>query len=266
VSAVHYEWRTRADDPGHRYLFRDGRQIGGWDSKGRYYRPYDAVADSWGDVTHAPFAPPDEPCDCSSRCACEHNCFCPSGKLCTDACRCLVPSTGDMPVEENYGIDREKLNREPRRTIQATAIPDDTKKLRLTLIGADADRKPIESDLASHPLLTPLKDQFVLWSKAPDHSSVKNVGFVTAGHPSIYVQSADGKVLHRQDSYRGPEQLAEAIRKANPNYDPKNDPDLTKKPAPAPTPEADDVPVWPLSLGNLLTGVASLVLLLKGKK
>ena len=54
-------------------------------------------------------------------------------------------------------------------------------------------------------------------------------GFVTTGKPTIYVQAPDGKVLHRQDDYQGgaPE-LAEAIRRIDPNYDPKKDFDLRK--------------------------------------
>ena len=53
-------------------------------------------------------------------------------------------------------------------------------------------------------------------------------GFVTSGQPTIYCQAPDGKVLHRQDDYGGPEQLAEAARKAKPNYRPENDPNVNR--------------------------------------
>jgi hypothetical protein len=37
----------------------------------------------------------------------------------------------------------------------------------------------------------------------------------------------NGKVLHRQDRYNGPANLAEAIRKADSSYDPAKDRDIT---------------------------------------
>jgi hypothetical protein len=108
-------------------------------------------------------------------------------------------------------------------------LPDDSKLLRLTVISADeGKRKAVLSDLLTHPALSPLKPQLVVQTYAPSHWAVKDAGFTLAGDCVIYLQRPDGKVLHRQDEYRGPEKLAEAIRKADPSYDPKKDQDLNK--------------------------------------
>jgi hypothetical protein len=53
-----YSWRSRADDPDRIYLYRDGKQIGGWCYREKQYRPYDGEA--WGPATTAsPVKPPD---------------------------------------------------------------------------------------------------------------------------------------------------------------------------------------------------------------
>jgi hypothetical protein len=98
----------------------------------------------------------------------------------------------------------------------------------LTIIGSDDERKAVTDDLNKHPLLSPLASNLLVRDYRPDHWHVARAGFVTAGHPSIYLQATDGKVLHRTAVYEGPEKLAEAIRKADPHYDPSKDPDLNK--------------------------------------
>jgi hypothetical protein len=54
---------------------------------------------------------------------------------------------------------------------------------------------------------------------------IRDLGFVTTGTPTIYLQQPSGKVLLRRDTYDGPEFLAQAIRRARPDYDPSKDPD-----------------------------------------
>jgi WD40 repeat protein len=53
-----YTWRSRDYDPDRIYLYRDGKQIGGWCYRAKYYRPLDG--DTWGPPTNAsPVQPPE---------------------------------------------------------------------------------------------------------------------------------------------------------------------------------------------------------------
>jgi len=53
-----YTWRTREDDPDRVYLYRDGKQIGGWCYRAKHYRPLDG--DTWGPPSDASPVPPPE--------------------------------------------------------------------------------------------------------------------------------------------------------------------------------------------------------------
>src|SRR6266567_1371630 len=54
---LEYSWRSRADDPDRVYLYRDGKQIGGWSYRETHYRPYDG--ETWGPATAtSPVQPP----------------------------------------------------------------------------------------------------------------------------------------------------------------------------------------------------------------
>lgn len=183
---------------------------------------------------------------------------------------------------QNFGVDRAKLSDRPDCDLYSIngksasihevsarlgqpvggPIPDDAGLLRLTVICQDTDRKKVIADLAAHPALAGLKGKLVVqdyqqtdWEMRP--------GFVRVGRPSIYLQAASGKVLHRQDEYRGPELLAQAVmaalRKAVPNYDPQKDPDLNAaKPVPAPSPDGSPGSFpWPIII--LIGGLALLV-------
>lgn len=204
-SSPKIEWRSRPDDPDRAYLFVDGVQAGGYDRARDEWRPF--VADAWG----APTA--------------------------------LFPSSLAKADESilNFGVVREPLpsdrsrhtlngkvvtEQEAASAIAGNALTDDSLRLRLTIIGADADRQRVLDDLRSSPELDGWSHQMLVQAYPPDHWAIAGNGFVTTGTPTIYVQAADGKVLHRQDSYRGPKQLAEALRRADPNYRPDKDPDL----------------------------------------
>jgi len=51
-----YSWHYRADDPDRVYLYRDGKQIGGWCYQAKHYRSLDG--DTWGRPTSAAPVPP----------------------------------------------------------------------------------------------------------------------------------------------------------------------------------------------------------------
>jgi len=157
---------------------------------------------------------------------------------------------GQLPVVEqdgvqNFGIDRSGLNgsaeritldgreitrSEAAQILQAGSLHDDSGKLRLTVIGTEADRRRVLDDLKSR--LADIASQCLVQDYSPDHWAVARAGFYTAGKPTIYVQAPDGKVLHRQDDYTdGAEGLRlafEQLRKPDPDYRPDKDPDLRR--------------------------------------
>lgn len=157
---------------------------------------------------------------------------------------------GQLPVVEqdgiqNFGIDRSGLNgsaeritldgraitpSEAAQILQAGSLADDSGKLRLTVIGAEADRRRVLDDLKGP--LADIAAQCLVQDYPPDHWAVARTGFYTAGKPTIYVQTPDGTVLHRQDDYTdGAEGLRlafERLRKPDPDYRPDKDPDLRR--------------------------------------
>jgi uncharacterized protein (TIGR03000 family) len=154
----------------------------------------------------------------------------------------------------NYGVDVERL-RKSMRPGQGDAtgeeqrpVPGDDKlpapnRRRLTVIGSDAERKQAREELAG-----PLRGaaaHYVVQDYAPEHWAVAKAGFVTTGHPTIYGQEPDGRVLFRQDDLSGLQRNLEAVRKPSPDYQPDRDPDHRKTPA---------LPGWEtlLPLGSLL--------------
>ena len=144
------------------------------------------------------------------------------------------------PAIPNYGLESDKIgvngeryringrdvsSKEAKRIIGGTDLKDDSSKPRFTVIGPDADRQRVLADLQTHPALAQYKDQWVVQDYPADHWAVKNVGFAVGGRPSIYLQSPSGKVILRRDSYEGgAEELAQALRRTDPKYDPAKDP------------------------------------------
>jgi hypothetical protein len=158
--------------------------------------------------------------------------------------------------KDQYLINGRLVTREEaHQAVGEPQIPDDAGLLRFTVIGADADRTRVLSDLNQHPALAGVKPKLLVQDYEPNHYEVERSHFVNSGKPTIYLQAPDGKVLLRTDSYDGPEALAEQIRKADPNYDPAKDPDGKPK---SKTVIPENIP-WPL----IALGVLGLVLLLK---
>lgn len=202
VSPGVVEWRTRPDDPTRVYLFVDGRQRGG----------YDWSADVWRDFDGQTWGPP----------------------------RHFRPSF-TVPPTSNFGVMREQLAEVERFSINGQVVtespfaspdvwvPDDSLLLRLTIIGAPPERDIVLADLRENRELAELCRDMLVQSYAPTDWAVAQAGFVTTGSPTIYLQTADGRVLHRQDEYHGPERLAAALRRARPDYDPNKDPNFDRR-------------------------------------
>ncbi len=232
-----YEWRSFTDDDDQIALWRDGRQVGNYRISTHEYFP--RLADGvWGERCAPPYPPPLAGGD---------------------------PATVEADGTLNFGLDltrmpvagkhllngREVSKEELLQAIGEPQLTDDSKWPCLTVIGSEAERKKVLGDLQSSPVLAPWKNRIKVQDYAPEHWAVAQAGFLTTGHPTIYCQTADGKVLHRQDEYRGPEALAEVLRKADPAYQPDKDPDLNKP--------LSDVPPWLWIGGGVLV-----FLLLKG--
>lgn len=196
-------WRTRPDDPGRAYLFVEGKQRGGYDRARDEWRDFDPATQSWGEPRRL-FSEPD------------------------------APNFGVMR-DRLAGGERFSLGGVPIERTEAfsalSALPDDSRLPHLTIIGNADDRRAVADDLAHHPALAPWRDRLRVQSYDPDHWAVANLGFVNTGSPTIYLQAPGGRVLHRQDEYRGPERLAGALRKADANYRPDADADLDPTPA-----------------------------------
>lgn len=216
-----YAWQSVPDAPDQAALYQHGRQLGNWSHDERVYRPFrDGL---WGVPCEPPIPPPPAPPEFRRQ-------------------QSFAQSDAADSPPKNYGVDLSKvgsgyrLNGKPcsRATAHQAVergIPDDAHKLRLTVIGPDADRKRFLDALTSTPEGAALLADAVLWSVPPDHWSLRdNVTgapmFVTTGKPTIYLQDAAGRVLHRQDDYRGPSDI-QAIRKAA-SYDPAKDPDARR--------------------------------------
>jgi hypothetical protein len=227
VTPVRLEWRFHDDEPQRVYLFLDGWQAGGYDVERDQWRSFDSDKNIWSEP-QALFP-----------------------RRCVGVAAKVIPNFGIMQAKLNgstshHSINGRSVSEQDAFTALQGKLTDDSQKLRLTIIGPEDKRRPVLTDLAANAGLASLKDKVLVQSYDPSHWAVANAGFRATGQPTIYFQAPDGKVLHRQDEYRGPDKLAEAIRKADPNYQPDKDPDLNKNNPPSPSPSFDlsHIPGW----------------------
>lgn len=139
---------------------------------------------------------------------------------------------GDEPWRTN-GVDLSHVPKEPKYVKNGAAVPreaaiesfgksdlpDDAAKLRLTIIDPDAKAKR-EQVIGA---LGDMKNSFHVKGYTPDSPML--AGFV-ADPGTVYIQTADGKVVHR-GQFVSTEHTVGAARKARDNYNPKADVDLT---------------------------------------
>ena len=232
LPAADDEWRSFPDDPDQVALWRDGRQLGNYRFSTGEYFPLLARG-TWGAASPSPAPPPT--------------------KIEADGTINFGLELGKMPATGKHILNGKEVTKaEILEALGKPRLPDDSQWLCLTIIGSDAERRAVLDDLHSSPALAPWRDRLKVQDYSPDHWTVRDAGFKCDGHPTIYCQAPDGKVLHRQDSYRGPEALAEVLRKADPAYRPEKDPDLNQT--------LTNVPplVW-------IAGAVLLLLLLKGE-
>ena len=196
-----YEWRPW---PGHAEsaLLLDGKQVGSWNAVGGYFRALNADG-SWGAKTAtSPISPP-------------------VSDFGVDA--------GKLSASTRYTLSgKEVTQKEAEDAIRDARIPNHADKLRVTVIGPKDRTQPVLDDLAK----SGLGDRVIAKAYADDHWHIAQAGFATAGAPTIYVQNADGTVLHRQDDYAGGLESLSAtlakLRKPSPDYDKAKDPDTRR--------------------------------------
>jgi len=161
----------------------------------------------------------------------------------------MPPASDPLPWPEvtpleNFGVETHQIgrygfetftsagyqiSREEALAVLGPQLTDDSRLLRLTAIGLPDDTAAILRDLDKAPELAELRGRLVVQAYPPEHWSLR-CGFWTQGRAVVYVQLPDGRVLHRQDDYAGPENLALALRRADPNYQPAKDRDLRVSP------------------------------------
>lgn len=207
-----YEWRQDADSSNWYGLFRDGHQVGAWNSTTRIYRPYNPSTDRWQSPRRPPIPPP--------------NVDLPTG------CR------RELPAEETFWLQGKIVSRaeaiEALRTANpcsAGSLVDDSLWLRATVIGPQE-----QVERAMPALQAELQGKPVLWQGyQPGDWPVRDMGFTAAADKlTIYLQGPDGTVYSRTTGYPGPVRFAravekaEALRRPNPAYDDTKTPDLTQ--------------------------------------
>lgn len=197
-------------------LWSGPAQVGAWDRKAGEYRPLtDRAAGTWG-----PAGPPPVP----------------------------VPAhleTWPAAGPKNFGIEVEKLGhgysingkpatrKEAYEFLQKRTLDDDSRRLRLTVIGTADECRRVLDDLADPKVKAHLGDAIVATYR-PDHWHVD--GVFEPGAPSIYFQKPGGEVLARLASYPGKAVFSEVLRKGHPDYDPGKDRDADDLTRPAPGP------------------------------
>lgn len=236
-----YLWRIPGD--GWYHLYKGPSQVGSWHASHGYWR---LDAGKWQRST-LPVNLPDGVAD-------EHG------------------VVADKIDDGGYKLNGKRCSKdEAYRRIEQSPLIDDSKKLRLLIIGQRRDE--VLAAIKADDKLKELCTRFIVQSYPSDHWHVAEVGFKTDGNPSIYFLKphGDGKatVLLRLDEFTDATKLAGAvsyaIRKADPDYDPNNDPKMPKpKPSPTPTPDSDELPPFTWA------GVGALLMLilqyLVGKK
>lgn len=156
-----------------------------------------------------------------------------------------APQQGARPAALNYGVGSFGLkhlapgkswyggNVEYKPAVGATGEPPN--RVHLTIIGSQVEREAARKDLESNPdyqrFAERMGDLLAVQDYGPENPLVKDIGLVDGGKPDIIIQTtAHPLPLYRAHDYPGSDVLVNQLRKADPRYDPSQDPDGTEGP------------------------------------
>jgi hypothetical protein len=207
-------------------------------------------------------------CVCANECKCKD---CPRDCVATTSFETRVggddPFPGGVvseriPPGETYDCGGHACSRQEAFQRLESSLADDRDKAFLTVVGDEGLRKKVLADIDTSPLLAPWKNKVHVNAYDPSHWNV-NASGLAQGVSYQLPPDAEGKskVQFRLRAYTGPEALATALRKADPNYRPDADPDpLKPKPAPTPTPDLTPaVGITPNQVGyGILAAIAGI--------
>jgi len=156
------------------------------------------------------------------------------------------PNTSKHAVDDSWittGVDPSHLGKSPhyeaksgdaKRFVEGIHdTRENSNRLHVTVIGDPADTKKVVDDIENSPEFSMMRDRLLVQQyKNGDWAVHPSLGFHADGKPTILVQQAKGfqdprggRVIYRSNDYSmGAEGLASAIRKADPNYRPQDDP------------------------------------------
>lgn len=156
-----------------------------------------------------------------------------------------APQGGQRPPALNYGVANDGLrhlapgkswyggNVDYKPAVGATGEPPN--RVHLTFIGSQVEREAARKDLEKNPdyqrFAERMGDLLAVQDYGPENPLVKDVGLVDGGAPDIIIQTtAHSMPLYRAHSYPGSDVLVAQLRRADPRYDPSQDPDGTEGP------------------------------------
>ena len=203
-----HEWRksTFKDDDRY-YLWKGGKQIGGWDMKGEYYRALKEDG-QWGEKGVLPRGVPLLPMEVRVSVEQWKEDWRTHG---------VIPHKNDCIGNDcDYSINGQKVTKDD--ALAQLKLEDDSGKMWLVLIGPESSRKRVEDDLDSNPSLTSLKGRVRIWSVDKDHFSLmdrdtKEPMFENKGDPSIHLMAPDGQLYGSMKNHD-----PEALRKIDPEW------------------------------------------------
>ena len=212
-----YEWIRHADKTSDQIaLYRNGVQVGTWKKSVSVYLEL-LPNGNWGaPVDNAPFPVPLD--------------FRPE-VVGQDFPFGVDRSQMDSTVEK-YWLDGKPCTRQKAyEAMEAGSqnLTDDRAKFRITVIGTVEECDKVRNDLKTDLVLSVFAPDLLLQCYRPTDWAVTGIGYAI-GHPRVIVQQTSGEVLHSQAEYIGADDLASALRRIKPNYDPKKDPDARKIP------------------------------------
>ena len=213
-----YEWRQFSEKNTNQLaLYKDGKQVGVWKKDCCEYLELLPDGNFAAGVDVFPFPLPEE--------------FQP--KIITQDFPFGVDRSKLDATIERYWIDGKSCTRKQAYEAMQTGgnkdLTDDRAKLRITVIGTAEECEQVRKDLYTDPALSAIAPELLLQCYRPTDWAVSGIGYAS-GSPRVIVQKASGEVLHSQSEYNGADELASALRRIRPNYDPKKDPDQRKVP------------------------------------